>query len=191
VNLVLSRLTVNGRFNYRRHFALLSSVAVLLAVAHRWQAPPSAASEFALYGALHAATLVLCLRSSPSIARQILFVAAAAVLALAVVRCAFFGMRFVAGLPGATGPLALLMAVSGAGALAYFWTVRIWWGFRAARGASWRLPLMCAFAAAAAFIVANRFHALSGLWLAIPWWVAFSAALCHYDERGGVVQAPC
>lgn len=191
MNLALSRLAVNGRFNYRRHFALLSSVAVLLAVTHRWRAPPSAASEFALYGALHAATLVLCLRSSPSIARQILFVAGAAVLATAVVRCAFFAMGFVAGLPGATGPLALLMTASGAGALTYLWAVRITWGFTAARGASWGLPFACAFTAGAAFVVTNHYHALSGLWLAIPWWGAFSAALCLYDEGGRAVQAPC
>ena len=64
-----------------------------------WRGQFGIAAQFALFGALHAAALVLSVRACAGMAagRRLLFVALAALLALATARLGLFGLRALAG----------------------------------------------------------------------------------------------
>ena len=69
-------------FNFARHFGLLGLFTAALAVAGP-RAGPGIGTQFALYGALHAAAVTLSPADGarPSPGRRLLFVAVAAILA--------------------------------------------------------------------------------------------------------------
>jgi hypothetical protein len=172
------------RFNHARHFALLSAIAAALVITGRWWISPGIGPEFALYGALHAASLTLSTRDRQAPARQLLFIAAAALLSSSTVRLGMFGFRWAPRLPLGTGlevPV-LVIVCSGLGALAYAALIGRLLDARWSLGAPAATALACALTSVAAFLVCRSYQAARGLWLAIPWWYAFSAALACADS---------
>jgi hypothetical protein len=172
--------------DYTRHFVLLLAMAVGLAGALRLLPPgallsPSGfASQFALYGALHALALVSSLTARPSIERQIALVAAAAAMSAAT---AWLGLMLVRGMSGLSGPGPIIITAAALGAGAYAHTIlcvlRVSLGVRSALCIS----LACATAVAGAYPWVTHFPGAAGLGLAIPWWLAFSAAFALQDAR--------
>ena len=176
-------LAVTRHLHYARHFTLLVCIAVLLIATSRWRASPGAAYSFAIYGALHASLLAASLRVRQPLGRQILFVASAALVCMLIARLGLYGMRFAGKLPGFAGPLLLLGVVSGLGALGYGMLIRQFWIRDLSLDAFGITAFFCILAECAALIVGNYWEVLGGLWLAIPWWLAFSAGLYFYEQR--------
>jgi hypothetical protein len=174
---------VTRHLYYVRHFTLLVCLAAALIVTSRWRASPGAANSFAIYGALHASVLAASLRDRQPLGRQILFVAIAALVCMLIARLGLYGMRFAGRLPGFAGPLLLLGVLSGAGALGYTILIRRFWIRDLSPDAVGITAFFCILAGCAALTVANRYQLLGGLWLAIPWWFAFSAGLCYDEHR--------
>lgn len=181
--------------HYARHFSLLALFSLALATPG-WRAQLGIAAQFALFGALHAAALVLSIRACAGVAagRRLLFVAIAAMLALATARLGLLGLRALSGAGGSSGPFAVVAVCAGLGALAYGALIG---GFLAngpsliARGVT---PLAvrslalralgCAAATGASFAISRALHAIDVLWLTIPWWFVFSGLLWYAGRRG-------
>jgi hypothetical protein len=173
--------------NYPRHFVLLLTAAAALTAVSRIVAmlAPGAlfsagaiASEFAIYGALHALALVSSLAARPALGRRISFVAAAAAMSLVTAWSTLVLARRMSNLSGAEP---ILIAAAALSAWAYALTIRrvLRLGLRA-RSLVW-MSLGCGAAAAAAYPVAMRLPGAAGFALAVPWWLAFSVALALQD----------
>jgi hypothetical protein len=182
--------------HYARHFGLLTLFSAALATPG-WRAQLGIAAQFALFGALHAAALVLSIRACAGVAagRRLLFVALAAMLALATARFGLFGLRALSGAGGWFGPFVVVTVCAGLGALAYGELIS---GFLA-NGRSVMAPggvaplavrslalrsLGCAAATCASFAIGRALHAIDVLWLTIPWWFVFSGLLWYAGRRG-------
>src|ERR1700677_58815 len=74
------------------------------------------ASQFAIYGALHALALVSSLTARPSLGRQIAFIAAAAAMSLAT---AWLTLVLVRRISNLSGPMPILIGAAALGAWAY------------------------------------------------------------------------
>jgi hypothetical protein len=173
--------------NYTRHFILLLAAAVGLAAAGRITAvfAPGAslsaaaiATEFAIYGALHALALVLSLKVRRSLERRIAFVAVAAALSLSTASLSLSLLRRTSGLGSA---LPILIPAAALGALAYAGTIRRVLELSLAQRTAVLTGAACAAAVAAAYPCVRHFP--TGLGLAIPWWLAFSGVLWLRDAR--------
>jgi hypothetical protein len=173
--------------NYIRHFILLLAAAVGLAAAGRITAvlapggsssAAAIATEFAIYGAVHALALVSSLKARRSLERRIAFVAVAAALSLSTASLSLSLLRRTWGLGSA---LPILVAAAALGALAYAGTIRRLLGLSLAPRTAVLTAAACAAAVAAAYPCIRHFPA--GLGLAIPWWLAFSGALWLRDAR--------
>jgi hypothetical protein len=165
-----------------RHFALLASIAALLSLTRAAHLAPGVSSQFALYGALHAGALALSMRLRRSAWRQLGFLGAAALLSLLTVRLGLAGLPLAATLAPGTGPVAMLGLSSLGGGLGYGFLLRGVLNYRLPLAALAPTALACASAAVGALIVGRRVQLLSGLWLAVPWWLVFSAGLCCDDS---------
>jgi len=179
--------------HYARHFGLLTLFSAALATPG-WRAQLGIADQFALFGALHAAALVLSIRACAGVAagRRLLFVAIAAMLALATARLGLFGLRALSG-AGSFGPFAVVAVCAGLGALAYGVLISALLANRrldmasgdvAPLGALAVRSLGCALATCASFAVSRALHAVDVLWLTIPWWFVFSGLLWYAGRRG-------
>lgn len=156
-----------------------------------WRAQLGIAAQFALFGALHAAALVLSIRACAGVAagRRLLFVAIAAMLALATARLGLFGLRALSG-AGSFGPFAVVAVCADLGALAYGalisgFLANGWSDMASGDVASLAVrSLVCAVATCASFAVSRAVHAVDVLWLTIPWWFVFSGLLWYAGRRG-------
>jgi hypothetical protein len=174
--------------NYARHFGLLGCFTAALAVAGPRAGPGAIAFQFALYGALHAAALALSIAGGVTLAagRRLLFVALAAILALATARLGLLGLHVV-GSAGSAGPLTILAVCASLGALAYGALIRGVLVTPGGIGAGLTFrslavtTLGCAAATPASFAVGRELHAAGVLWLVAPWWFAFSGGLWFAD----------
>ena len=180
--------------NYPRHFVLLLAAAAGLGAASRAAAmlapgllapaellsAAGIASQFAIFGALHALALVSSLTARPSLGRQIAFIAAAAAMSLAT---AWLTLVLARRMSNLTGPVPILIAAAALGAWAYAGTIRsvLRLSLRA-RSTVW-MSLACAAAVAAAYHWVKHVPSAAGLGLAIPWWLAFSVAFALQDAR--------
>jgi hypothetical protein len=169
--------------NYARHFGLLALFAISLATVGS-PAGLGIGARFALYGALHAAALVLAIGAGSGLApgRRLLFVALAAILALANARLGLFGLHAVSAVGASFGPIALVAACAGLGALAYGALINaVLVSFDLSSLAA--ISFGCAAATCASFAISRALHTAGVLWLAIPWWFAFSALLWYVGRR--------
>jgi hypothetical protein len=153
----------------------------VLAVTSPWRVEPGAGSAFAIYGALHAATLAVSLRIPKPLPQQALFVAAAALISMLTVRAALYALRFAAELPALAGPLVLLASTSVLGAFAYGTLIRRVLKYKCGFAALAATSLLCMAATCVGFAAGRHYRVLSSLWLAIPWWFAFSGSLWYHD----------
>ncbi len=169
-------------------------IAAALAAAGAQRAIPGIGREFALYGALHAVALVFSVRGAARrcALRGLLFVAGAALLAMSTARLGLYGWHVLSALGAAVrgepaAPGCVLAASAALGALAYGALLRALLMNRSGRGGRFgsrplgATALGCAAATAASFALCRRFGVGSALWLAIPWWFAFSGGLWWAD----------
>ena len=173
--------------NYRRHFILLLAAAAGLAAAGRIMGVPASggswsaaaiASEFALYGAVHALALVTSLKAWRSLERRTAFVAVATALSLSTASLSLSLLRRTWGVQSA---LPILIAAAALGALAYAGTIRRLLELSLAPRTAVLTSAACAAVVAAVYPWVK--HHPTGLGLAIPWWLAFSGALWLRDAR--------
>jgi hypothetical protein len=168
---------------YRRHFALLACFSVLIAVIGRLHLAPNISASFAMYGALHAAALVLALRSHHSIWRRCWFVAAGAALSVLALRVGTLAGQLTGIGPGNINFFWLLGLSAATGAVAYGLSIRLF-GFHALT-----VPKLAAIAAACLMATCigglgvTHIRLLGPWWLAVVWWHAFSAGLWYFDPR--------
>jgi len=166
------------RLHCRRHAALLAAAILGIALARWLSSPASIALAFAGYAALHGAALGLCLRPRPDRVRVLVFVAAASLLCGSLARLGLTAAPLLAN-NGIEAAALLVVAVSAfAGALGYGALLRGLLHYRLAPGSLAMIALACAAAASAALVLMRRYPGGGSTWLAILWWLAFSAGLC-------------
>jgi hypothetical protein len=171
------------RVLYLRHFLLLGAFSVALAVISRLHLLSNLDASFALYGALHAAALVLSLGTRPSGWRQCLFIVIAAALCNMTLHLGIWVMHFLGRLPDNIGLYTALGVTAWVGAVTYGISIRLW-GIRRLKPRSLALiGLGCALATYAAFLSLGHFHSLGRWWLPMLWWFAFSGGLWYHDRR--------
>ncbi len=162
---------------YARHFALLAAGSAVGVAATQYAGFwPRIVLAFGWFGALHAASLALSLRSIPGPWRLLGFVAAASLMSASV---AGFGLRLAPLLVGrgAAGELLLIVTCAFAGAVGYGILLRGVLRYRVALGRLAVIALACALAGCVASPMIRRHAASASFWLAMSWWLAFSAGL--------------
>lgn len=171
--------------NYARHFGLLALLSFTLAIG-RSRTGLGLGADFALYGALHAASLVLSLRASAGCApgRRLLFVAMAAMLAGSNGRLGLFGLHAASGAGGSFGLFLVVALCAALGALAYGVLIRMVLKLTFVDPPSLAaISCGCAAAALASVAVSRALHGAGVLWLVIPWWFGFSGLLRYAERR--------
>jgi hypothetical protein len=172
---------------YRRHFLLLTVFGICVITASLAHATLDLLLSFAVYGALHAAALVLALRVAEPFWRKCVFVAVAAVLCVLTVRIGVYAGRWLAISTAGAGLYLLFGLTSVIGAAAYGILVAAF-GFAQLTARSLAaIAAGCLFATTIAVFSLLRAHFLGPWWLAVLWWYAFSAGLCCFD---GSAQRP-
>ncbi len=171
--------------NFKRHFLLLAAAVMLIAVlniANLFHEPflPS----FAIYGALHAITLVLAMPAPRSGGwNKILFIACAAACNVAVLYAGIISLEALGNLL-ATLRLYLALSVCALfGAMAYGFLIRFFW-FPALRPrAIAQIAMGCMAAADIGMALQNFTLPFGNWWLVAVWWWAFSGGLWGADRR--------
>jgi hypothetical protein len=168
--------------NYRRHFALLAGLVAVFVAGASWR-PSDVVWSAALFGAAHATSLVVSLRTSSSAARRGAFVVLAAALAAASLWLTL-QVGHLAQVPSRLRtPAGLLALCSGLGAMSYGALVRRFWIGKLSLGTVLALTLGCIGATGAVFHWLPSSRGLAGSWLAATWWWAFSLALYFFERR--------
>lgn len=171
--------------NFRRHFLWLGGALALIALVEladlvREPLLPS----FALYGALHAITLVLALPAgSRNTLNKLLFIGGAAALNVAVL---YAGILSLQGLREVLAELRLYLVLSVCalfGAIAYgFWVRLFWWPALRPRAIA-QTALGCLAAVALSLALERLTRPFGNWWLVAVWWLAFSAGLWRAVRR--------
>lgn len=170
---------------FKRHFLLLAAAALLIAVvnvSNLFHEPllPS----FALYGALHALTLVLAIPAPRLVAwRKVLFVGCAAALNVAVLYAGIISLEALGNIMAALRLYLALSICALFGAMAYGFLIRFFW-FPALRPrAIAQIALGCMAAAVVGMGIQNLTLPFGNWWLVAVWWLAFSGGLWGADRR--------
>jgi hypothetical protein len=172
-----------NHFFYARHFLLLACFGVLLAVATRRHLLTDLSVSFAVYGALHAAALVLTLRARQPIWRKCLFVVIAAGLCVVNLRVGIFAGHLSGTLPDNMALYAVLGFSAVTGAVAYGILIRLFGICELTPGWLVVIAIGCVLAAYGAYFMLAHSHSLGRWWLAVLWWYAFSGGLWYFDQR--------
>ena len=177
------------RLRCRRHAELLAAAILGVALARLLSTHAPIALAFACYGALHGAALALCLRPWPARWQAPAFVAAASIQSGLLARLGLLAAPLLArrGVEMAASLVVALCAC--AGALGYGALLRRLLRYRLAAGPLAMIALACVFAASAALVLMRQYPLGGTAWLAILWWLAFSAGLCADAGRRGL-RAP-
>ncbi len=171
-----------GLLNYKRHLLLLAGVASALAVTNGWTSVLGPIGAGGVYGALHAAAVVLTLRSAPPAWLKGVFVLVAAVQSMVVVSFALFLSRLSGLWLGAQHPAVLLAISAGMGALAYVMFIRAAFELTLSPAAISSIALGCV--ALDLLVLSSRLYLHGGVtWFAIAWWFALSFGLWFQDAR--------
>jgi hypothetical protein len=169
--------------HYLRHFLLLGAFGVALAVISRLHLLSNLDASFALYGALHAAALVLSLGTRRSAWGRFLFIVLAAALCVMTLHLGTWIMHRLGRLPGNIGLYTALGVAAWTGAVAYGISIRLLGMPRLKPRSLAVIGLGCVLAAYAAFLILGQVHFL-GRWLfPVLWWFAFSGGLWYRDRR--------
>jgi hypothetical protein len=166
------------RLNCRRHAALVAAAIVGVVVARVMSLHAPIPWEFACYGGLHAAILALSLRPGPAHLRALACVAGAALLSFLLAGLGLRAVPFLAGGGMQRAALAVIATSAFAGALGYGALVRWITDYRLAPGSLAMIAIACLIAASASLVLIREYPAGGGAWLAVLWWLAFSAGLC-------------
>jgi hypothetical protein len=168
---------------YARHFVLLACFSVLVVVMTRLNLLTDLVVCFSVYGALHAAALVLALRAGQPIWRRCLFIAIGAALSVMSLFIGLSGGHLLGGLPGNSPVYGILGFSAVIGALAYGILIRLFGFYELTVGGLARIAAGCMLAACVAFFSLAHSHSLGRWWLAVLWWYAFSGGLWLCDLR--------
>jgi hypothetical protein len=170
-------------FRYTLHFSVLACFGVVLIAIAQLHLAIELSFSFALYGALHAAALIIALRVNHPIWRKCLFIASAAALSAMTLH---FGIAAGHLLGTARGNAALYPVLGFCGALgaaAYAVLIHLSGIHELTSRSLAVLCVNCMGATCAAFFTLARFHSLGQWWLAVLWWYAFSGGLWYVDKR--------
>jgi hypothetical protein len=170
-------------FFYRRHFALLACFSVLIGVMGGLHLAPNISASLAIYGGLHAAALVLALRSRHSIWRRCWFVAVGAALSVLALRVGTFAGQLTGIGPGNINFYRLLGLSAATGALAYGLSIRLFGFHTLTLPALTAIAVACVVATCVGGFSVTLIPLLGPWWLAVVWWYAFSAGLWHFDSH--------
>lgn len=138
--------------------------------------------SFSLYGALHAAALVIALRTHHPLWRKGLIIAVAAVLSAMTVRFGLVAGQLLGTGHGNAARYVVLGFCGAMGAAAYGVLIHVSGIYQLTARALAVLCVNCSLAACAAFFTVARFHSLGQWWLAVLWWYAFSGGLWYVDK---------
>ncbi len=139
--------------------------------------------SFALYGALHAAALILALRAHHPIWRKCLFVAVAAALSAMTLHFGIIAGQLVGTSRGHAALYAVLGLSGALGAAAYGVLIHLSGIYELTSRSLAVLCVNCLLATCAAIFTLTRFHSPGRWWLAVMWWCAFSGGLWYFDKR--------
>jgi hypothetical protein len=167
----------------RRHAELLAAAILGIALARASSTHAPIALAFACYGALHGAALGLALRPWPARWRTPAFVAAASILSGLLARVGLMAVPLLARIGVEAAALLVVAASAFAGALGYGALLRCLLRYRLAAGPLVMIAFACSLAASAALLLMRRYPAGGSAWLAVLWWLAFSAGLCTDTAR--------
>jgi hypothetical protein len=159
--------------HHARHLALVLLVATPLA----FGVPGGPRIRFAVFGAIHAATVWASLRARPSLMRGLGFVTAAALTSAGAVQFGVLSARMSPELPTS----ALIAGCSTTGALAYGLLTRAIFPVHFPVGRLIATAAVCAIAALAAVRLAPGPGAFTLPSIAAAWWWVFSGGLCWAD----------
>jgi len=173
---------------YRRHFLLLAGFSVFLGVATEQHFSMSLSTSFALYGALHAAALVLSLRARQPLWRQCVFITIAAGLSVMTLRIGIFSAQLPVSLPRDVALFAAIGAASMTGAAAYGILIRLA-RIYALTFKELAVIAGCCIVAAEIASFTLALLPLGRSWLAIGWWFGFSGGLWLCDRRRRAANA--
>jgi len=176
-----------GHFLYARQFLLLACFSVLLAVTTRLHLLTDLIVCFAVYGALHAAALVLTLRARQPAWRSCLFIFGAAALSVMTLHVGMFGGRFSGALSANAAIYAVLGFSAVTGVVAYGILIRLFGIYGLTLMQLAVISLACLLATYVAFFTLTHSHSLGRWWLAVWWWYAFSGGLWYCDRRQNAV----
>jgi hypothetical protein len=168
---------------FPRHFAALGCCSILACAAAKLNLLPNAAASFVLYGVLHAAALVIALRTPLPSWRLGLFMVTAGALCLLTYRVGMFG-RALAANAGERGLYLPLGASTVIGAASYAVAIRVLLGIHRVTPAS--VAAICGACLLATYLAAwmiGKVHGLGSWWLAVLWWFAFSGGLWLSSTR--------
>jgi hypothetical protein len=175
--------------HYARHFLLLTCFSILLGVMTRLRFAMDLVASFALYGALHAAALLLALRARQPFWRCVLFIALAAALSAMTLRAGLFaGQR--SGILGNIALYAVFGLSAMVGALTYGFLIRRVGIFDLTLRELALISCACTLAADTAYVTLARTPSLGRSWLAVLWWFAFSGGLWYCDRRRSAIFVP-
>jgi hypothetical protein len=171
-----------GQWLIGRHFGVLACMAAALILFGRWRSMGPLAA-FAVYGALHALAIVVSLRNPQPLSRKLRFIAFAAALAVVSTALGLRGSTFLGALSGLVGPPLLLAVSAGFGAASYGMLLKAFWFDDLSPRTIALIVLGCVAATTLALETDVVPKTADGLWLALPWWFAFSLGLWCHDYR--------
>jgi hypothetical protein len=168
---------------YSRHFLILTGFGVLVAWMSKSSLSFNLYYDFALYGTLHAAALVLSLNARRLTSRRCLFIAAAAALSAVTVAVGMLSRQVAALLPETLGRYSLLAFSAVIGAVAYGIAIRLFGILALAPRTIVKISLGCMLAAVAALATIGATGFAGPWWIAVLWWYAFSWGLWCFHGR--------
>lgn len=169
---------------YSRHFALLLSAAVLLALTSRWRAW-GACGSFGLYGAVHSCSVLASCRSPLPLGHQLLFAVLTASVSAGMVWLSLCASPFLA-LPVMDRTYLLLALSAGSGALCYTWLIQRFGILDLSYSAMAASALACLIVTPVACRALTFISAAGGLAIATVWWFTCSVSLWYYDTQRAV-----
>jgi hypothetical protein len=178
-----------GKFHYTRHFGLLAAATVIVFLLGHWSLlSDSLIVVFAINGVLHAASLVLALRTPQSLARKSAFVAIAAALSVLTLYIGIVCLVLFAVLPGNERLYVVLGVCSLSGAITYGSLIRMFWVRSFSSRVVLVISVLCMLATSLAFFARTYSDFFGGWWLTAMWWFALSGGLWFFDTHGDALR---
>jgi hypothetical protein len=173
-----------GSFHYARHFGLLAAATVIVFLLGHWSLlSESLFVVFAINGALHAASLVLSLRTPQSIVRRFVFIGIAVALSVLTLYIGIICLVLFAVLPGNERLYVVLGVCSLSGAITYGSLIRIFWARRFSSRVVLVMSVLCMLATSLAFFARTYSDFFGAWWLTAVWWFALSGGLWFFDTH--------
>lgn len=173
-----------NHFDYPRHFSALAAAVAAALLFKRWDLfSEPFLPTFAMNGALHAAALVLALRTPQTLVRKLLFISIAAILSSLTLYIGILGLQLFAALPANERLYTVLGICSASGAITYGSLTRLFWMKTFSSRSILAIAFGCVLATSLVFFARTYFEWIGSSSLAAAWWLAFSAGLWYFDTH--------